>query len=130
MKLTATSPPSYDPTSCPANDVFFSIFYCTFLFAELPSQLIGKKLGVERWVPFQMMGWSIVAMLQCLLQNKTGFYVTRALFGLLEGGFIPDAVLMLSYFFTTSELAMRLSWFWVSPRPTSISPASAAAVAD
>ena len=90
------------------------------MFAELPSQLIGKKLGVERWVPFQMMAWSIVAMLQCLIQNRTGFYVTRALFGLLEGGFIPDAVLMLSYFFTTSELAIRLSFFWIANGATTI----------
>ncbi len=88
-----------------------------FLFAELPSQLIGKKLGVERWVPFQMMAWSLVAILQCLLTGRNGFFVTRAFLGLLEGGFIPDAVLMLSYFFTTAELALRLSFFWISTPP-------------
>lgn len=27
-----------------------SIFYCSFLFAELPSQVIGKKLGPDVWV--------------------------------------------------------------------------------
>jgi len=97
-----------------------TIFYCTFLFAELPSQLIGKKLGVERWVPFQMMAWSLVALLQCLLTGKTGFFLTRAFLGLLEGGFIPDAVLMLSYFFTTAELAIRLSFFWITLTLTTI----------
>ena len=104
-----------------------SIFYCTFLFAELPSQLIGKKLGVERWVPFQMMAWSLVAISQCKLTNKTGFFITRALLGILEGGFIPDAVLMLSYFFTTAELAIRLSFFWVTLTITTIIQALLAA---
>jgi hypothetical protein len=33
---------------------------------------------------------------------------------LSQGGFIPDIVLWLSYFYTGRELPIRLRWFWIS----------------
>jgi MFS family permease len=96
------------------------IFYCTFLFAELPSQLVSKKLGPDNWIPVQMVSWSLVASCQALLANRTGFFVCRALLGLIEGGFIPDVILYLSYFYTSAELPKRLSFFWVAYQSTNI----------
>ena len=59
-----------------------------------------------------MVSWSIVACTQCRLEGRTTFYVTRALLGLIEGGFIPDTILYLSYWYTGIELPRRLSFFW------------------
>ncbi|KAI0916391.1 hypothetical protein AcV5_003347, partial [Taiwanofungus camphoratus] len=91
-----------------------TIFFVSFLCMEIPSQLISKRIGVERWVPFQMIVWSIVVIFQCKLSGKKSFWATRALLGLFEGGFIPDMVLYLSYFYKGDELPVRLSWFWGS----------------
>ncbi|KAF2016904.1 phthalate transporter [Aaosphaeria arxii CBS 175.79] len=97
-----------------------TIFLVSFLCAELPSQLISKKLGPDNWIPIQMVSWSLVASMQAFLSGRKSFFACRALLGLIEGGFIPDNILYLSYFYTGWELPVRLSWFWVSYQSTQI----------
>lgn len=46
------------------------------------------------------------------MTGRTGFYISRALIGLFEGGFIPGVILMATYFYTSKELSIRLAAFW------------------
>jgi len=66
------------------------------------------------------MSWSAVAIAQVGLTSKAGFFVTRALLGLMEGGFVADTILYLSYYYTANELTIRLSFFWVTMTATQI----------
>ncbi|KAK7755506.1 hypothetical protein SLS62_002438 [Diatrype stigma] len=91
-----------------------TIFLLTFLAAELPSGLISKKLGADRWIPTLIVGWSIVAGSQAFVRGKSGYFVIKALLGLLMGGFIPDIVLWLTYFYKSTELPTRLAVFWTA----------------
>ncbi|KAF5860548.1 hypothetical protein ETB97_001391 [Aspergillus alliaceus] len=39
-----------------------SIFKLFYLLSEIPAQLIGKYIGVDKWIPIQMTSWSLVAL--------------------------------------------------------------------
>lgn len=101
-------------------------FVCNYLVSvnvlrsQPRRQLISKKLGPDNWIPIQMVTWSIVACCQAKLNSRGAFFATRCLLGLIEGGFIPDMILYLSYFYKTKELPFRLSLFWTSCIATKI----------
>ena len=46
------------------------------------------------------------------MTNRTTFYITRALIGACEGGFIPGTILFATYFYKSKELSVRLACFW------------------
>ncbi|KAF2141570.1 uncharacterized protein K452DRAFT_351171 [Aplosporella prunicola CBS 121167] len=89
-----------------------NLYRAGFLLAEIPSQMLGKKLGPDRWIPAQIVLWSIASGAQFFMRGRAAFFACRFFIGIFMGGFIPDAVLYLSYFYKTNEMALRLALFW------------------
>ncbi|KAH8897466.1 MFS general substrate transporter [Thozetella sp. PMI_491] len=83
-----------------------------FFIAEIPSQMVGKRLGPDRWIPVQIILWSMASAGQFFMTNRAGFFACRFFIGLFMGGFIPDSILYLSYFYTKTEMPFRLALFW------------------
>ncbi|KAJ3515517.1 hypothetical protein NM208_g14954 [Fusarium decemcellulare] len=83
-----------------------------FLTAEFPVQFLTKRFGFKRVLPTLMVCWGVVSTFQAFMTGRTSFYITRALIGLFEGGFIPGVILMATYFYTSKELSIRLAAFW------------------
>ncbi|KAI9850793.1 MAG: hypothetical protein M1838_005048 [Thelocarpon superellum] len=83
-----------------------------FLVAEFPVQLLIKRYGFKQVLPVMMMLWGTISWAQAWMTNRTSFYITRALIGACEGGFIPGTILFTTYFYKSRELAVRLAVFW------------------
>lgn len=83
-----------------------------FLAAEFPVQFLTKRYGFKYVLPTLMMAWGTVSWAQAWITTRAGFYVTRALIGACEGGFIPGTILFATYFYTSKELSVRLAVFW------------------
>jgi len=63
-----------------------------FLSAEFPAQYLAKRYGFRIIMPSMMFAWGAVTAFQAFMNDMASFYITRALIGFFEGGFIPAAV--------------------------------------
>ncbi|KAI8190795.1 putative transporter [Colletotrichum sp. SAR 10_70] len=89
-----------------------TIYLVCFLAAELPGGLISKKVGPFRYTPTIITMFGLLCALQTPMNNRASFWAFRGLLGFVQGGFIPEMVLYLSYFYKNNELPIRLSVFY------------------
>ncbi|KAK7202803.1 major facilitator superfamily domain-containing protein [Myxozyma melibiosi] len=97
-----------------------SLFLIFFLSLEVPSQMMNKRFGPERWLPTIMTAWGVVSTVQVFIQARPFFLVTRAALGFCEGGFVSGLAFYVSSFYKTDELSVRLSWIWATQAGTNV----------
>ncbi|KAF9162783.1 hypothetical protein DFQ26_003242 [Actinomortierella ambigua] len=87
----------------------FVLFFCLF---EIPSNMIIRRLGAHRWIPFLMTMWGIATTCQVFMHDRASFLVCRAMVGMFEAGYIPGIAIYLTSYYKRGEMAVRLSIFW------------------
>ncbi|KDR78098.1 hypothetical protein GALMADRAFT_119009 [Galerina marginata CBS 339.88] len=86
--------------------------YVPYIAAELPSNLILRKVGPNIAMPLILTLWGIIVTLQGLVTSYHGLIVSRVFLGLVEGPMFPGIVLYLSGFYTRAELSTRIAFFF------------------
>ncbi|RSH94212.1 hypothetical protein EHS25_004015 [Saitozyma podzolica] len=89
-----------------------TLFTLGIVLLELPSNVVAKALGPNRWIPVIMLIWGVVTLCQAFLKDASGFYATRFLLAAGEAGFIPGMAWYLTRFYTNGELSLRLALYW------------------
>ncbi|KAK7056659.1 hypothetical protein VNI00_002376 [Paramarasmius palmivorus] len=94
--------------------VAVTVLYVPYICAELPANLLLRKIGPRVMMPVLLTVWGILVTMQGVVSNYAGLVVLRALLGLVEGPMFPGIVLYLSGFYTRRELSMRVAVFFSS----------------
>jgi sugar phosphate permease len=86
-------------------------FFLSYSLFELPSNLLFVRLGARKTFVRIMFLWGLTATLTAFVTGKYELYAMRALLGLFEAGFLPGAILYLTYWFPSFQRARSTSLF-------------------
>ncbi|KAF9137234.1 hypothetical protein BGX30_010435 [Mortierella sp. GBA39] len=89
-----------------------SIFFIGYIIAEVPSQMLLKKVGPRKWISGCMFVWGILTMLLAACKTAASLYATRFFLGIFEAALFPGAVFVISLFYSRGEQALRNGLFF------------------
>lgn len=116
-------------------NIALSIFYICYALVEIPSNLILRKgehdriyhsdfilymrnlimsvatVGASIWIPTIIVSFGLVTTLTALVKDFGGLMAVRVMLGITEGGLMPAYLVVLSRFYTRSEMVLRTAFF-------------------
>ncbi|CAG8955359.1 hypothetical protein HYFRA_00011343 [Hymenoscyphus fraxineus] len=88
-----------------------TIFYISYILAEIPSNIILKKVGGRYYLPSLVVTFGLISMCTAFVKNYEGLLACRFMLGLAEGGTMPGISYYLSCFYKRNELLFRIGLF-------------------
>ncbi|PGH06063.1 hypothetical protein AJ80_08231 [Polytolypa hystricis UAMH7299] len=89
-----------------------SIFFVAYVVMQLPSNLILTRVRPSLYLGISMLLWGIVSTVQAAAYSFKGLLATRIFLGFVEAPFYPGVTMLISSWYTTDEITLRLSWFF------------------
>ncbi|KAI1306368.1 major facilitator superfamily domain-containing protein [Xylaria venustula] len=88
-------------------------FFPTYVAFQPTSTVIVRKLGPRIHISFITAAWGATMLGMGFVQSFGAITALRVLIGILEAGFFPSAVYLLSTWYTRYELGRRFGLFYV-----------------
>lgn len=73
-------------------NISLAVFFPFYVMAEIPSNMMMKKLRPSVWLTTIMLAWAIVVIFMGFVSNFAGLCVARAFLGIAEGGLFVSAI--------------------------------------
>jgi len=89
-----------------------TVFFILYGLLEVPSNLMLKKYGAKRWIPFIMFCWGVVMTLTALVKSYEGLLVARLFLGGAEAGLFPGITYYLTTWYVRAEAQVRVGFFF------------------
>lgn len=65
------------------------MFYFSYVFCQIPSNLLLNRLGAKTWLPIITAAWGLVAVCCIFISGPASFYALRLALGAAEAGAFP-----------------------------------------
>ncbi|ORY63356.1 major facilitator superfamily transporter [Pseudomassariella vexata] len=89
------------------------LFFVTYVIFQPPSTVIVRKLGPRYHIAIITLLWGCVMIGMGFVKDYGQLAACRVLLGILEAGFFPSCVYLLSTWYTRYEVGKRYSFFYV-----------------
>jgi sugar phosphate permease len=87
------------------------VFFFGYLFFEVPSNIILRRVGARVWIARIMISWGLVSCAMMFVASAPVFYALRFLLGACEAGFYPGVIFYLVTWFPADRRGSILATF-------------------
>lgn len=89
------------------------VFFITYCLFEMPTTLLLRPIGPKLLLNGLAVSWGIVMLGMGFIDDWRLIVVCRMLIGILEAGFLPCCMFLLSTWYQRFEIQQRVSWWYL-----------------
>jgi MFS family permease len=89
------------------------VFFATYIVFQPPATIIVRKLGPRNFLSIIVIAWGAVMIGMGFVKNFESLAALRVVLGILEAGFFPSCVYLLSTWYTRFDVGKRYSCFYI-----------------
>lgn len=89
------------------------VFFITYCLFEMPTTLLLRPVGPKNLLNGLAVSWGIVMVGMGFVNDWRLIVVCRMLIGVLEAGFLPCCMFLLSTWYQRFEIQQRMSWWYL-----------------
>ena len=87
--------------------MLISIFFIGYLVYEIPSNLILARCAPSWYLPGLMVAWGTLVSGMSQVKDYHGILVCRFFLGMIEAGFMPGVMFIMSCWYKKDEIGKR-----------------------
>lgn len=93
-------------------NIALAVFFPFYIAAEIPSNMILKRIRPGLWFMIIMVAWAICTTLMGLVNNFSSLLAARMFLGLAEGGLFPGVNYYITMWYKRHECGFRMAIFF------------------
>lgn len=90
------------------------LFFVSYAFLEVPSNLIMYRIGPRRWIARIAVTWGLVTAAMMFVNNDITFYLGRVALGAAEAGLYPAMMFMVTRWFAQQDRARAIGFIYLA----------------